>query len=268
MRDNVKGGLESVKGSFEGAKELIPRGGEATSQQLLKRCFPARLSHAGDNLISLANMDDRPCSYIRQLPHATADTVVMLSHQQPRPWFVFSIGCLHQLPHVRRTYRCSCHIINPVCRCTLRLGGSGAAAFTGTTHDLAAAGTRLFGLSVGRAKLQVKIYEFALYLDAKQASSGFLFKIDFQKRFWYARGRALSLPGCSVFPPAAAPQRMPSFVCPQRLMHAAILSRPGEDLTACEATQFPSHQPAAGAARPCGAAAPAGRLFALAAQRQ
>lgn len=45
---------------------------------------------------------------------------------------------------------------------------AGAAAFTGTTHDLAASGTRLFGLSVGRAKLQVKIYEFALYLDAMQ----------------------------------------------------------------------------------------------------
>ena len=38
----------------------------------------------------------------------------------------------------------------------------------GSTHDLAASGTRLFGLAVGPAKLQVKIYEFALYLDAKQ----------------------------------------------------------------------------------------------------
>jgi hypothetical protein len=45
---------------------------------------------------------------------------------------------------------------------------AGTAAFTGSKHDLAASGTRLFGLSVGRAKLQVKIYEFALYLDAKQ----------------------------------------------------------------------------------------------------
>lgn len=45
---------------------------------------------------------------------------------------------------------------------------AGTAAFTGTTHDLAASGTRLFGLSVGRAKLQVKIYEFALYFDTKQ----------------------------------------------------------------------------------------------------
>ena len=45
---------------------------------------------------------------------------------------------------------------------------AGTAAFTGSTHDLAASGTRLFGLAVGPAKLQVKIYEFALYLDAKQ----------------------------------------------------------------------------------------------------
>ena len=41
----------------------------------------------------------------------------------------------------------------------------------GSTHDLAASGTRLFGLAVGPAKLQVKIYEFALYLDAKQVWS-------------------------------------------------------------------------------------------------
>ncbi len=85
--------MENVRGSIEGAKDLIPRGGEATPQQLLKRCFPARLQYSG---------------------------------------------------------------------------GAGAAAFTGTSHDLAASGIRLFGLSMGRAKLQVKIYEFALYFDAKQ----------------------------------------------------------------------------------------------------
>jgi hypothetical protein len=48
---------------------------------------------------------------------------------------------------------------------------AGTAAFMGSTHDLAASGTRLFGLAVGPAKLQVKIYEFALYLDAKQVWS-------------------------------------------------------------------------------------------------
>lgn len=38
--------MENVKGGLDSAKELLP-GGEATSQQLLKRCFPARLQHAG-----------------------------------------------------------------------------------------------------------------------------------------------------------------------------------------------------------------------------
>lgn len=93
--------VENVRGGIDGAKDLIPRGGEATPQQLLKRCFPARLSYAG---------------------------------------------------------------------------GAGAAAFTGTSHDLAASGIRLFGLSMGRAKLQVKIYEFALYFDAKQAKHSQLSK--------------------------------------------------------------------------------------------
>jgi hypothetical protein len=94
--------VENVKGGLDSAKELLPPlGGEATPQQLLRRCFPARLQHAG---------------------------------------------------------------------------GSGTAAFMGSTHDLAASGTRLFGLAVGPAKLQVKIYEFALYLDAKQAKGSQLSK--------------------------------------------------------------------------------------------
>lgn len=45
-----------------------------------------------------------------------------------------------------------------------REGGIGAAAFMGTTHDLASTGGRMFGI----ARLHVKIYDFALYLDAKQ----------------------------------------------------------------------------------------------------
>jgi hypothetical protein len=40
--------VENVKGGLDSAKELLPPlGGEATSQQLLRRCFPARLQHAG-----------------------------------------------------------------------------------------------------------------------------------------------------------------------------------------------------------------------------
>lgn len=40
--------VENVKGGLDSAKELLPPlGGEATPQQLLKRCFPARLQHAG-----------------------------------------------------------------------------------------------------------------------------------------------------------------------------------------------------------------------------
>jgi hypothetical protein len=40
--------VESVKGGLDSAKELMPPlGGEATSQQVLRRCFPARLQHAG-----------------------------------------------------------------------------------------------------------------------------------------------------------------------------------------------------------------------------
>jgi hypothetical protein len=40
--------VENVKGGLDSAKELLPPlGGEATSQQLLKRCFPARLQRAG-----------------------------------------------------------------------------------------------------------------------------------------------------------------------------------------------------------------------------
>ena len=45
-----------------------------------------------------------------------------------------------------------------------REGGAGAAAFMGTTHDLASTGGRMFGI----ARLHVKIYDFALYFDAKQ----------------------------------------------------------------------------------------------------
>ena len=40
--------VENVKGGLDSAKELLPPlGGEATPQQLLRRCFPARLQHAG-----------------------------------------------------------------------------------------------------------------------------------------------------------------------------------------------------------------------------
>lgn len=39
--------VENVRGGIDSARELLPRGGEATSQQLLKRCFPAQLQHAG-----------------------------------------------------------------------------------------------------------------------------------------------------------------------------------------------------------------------------
>ena len=46
---------------------------------------------------------------------------------------------------------------------------SGRTALTSSCHELATAGTRIFGdIFGGRSPLKVRIYDFAVYFDAKQ----------------------------------------------------------------------------------------------------
>ncbi len=81
--------------------------------------------------------------------------------------------------------KCPCAVLTALCWLH-----SGPTALTSSCHELATAGTRMFGdFFGGKSPLKVRIYDFALYFDAKQVRAHLSIAVGEQQMLLWVRSR-------------------------------------------------------------------------------